>query len=107
MVEGPKFPTRKLSELIGTLLKPFLKHLKSYIRGSIDFLNKCGRNTDGNTVIATFDVVGLYTNIPHTFGMEVVRYFLLKYKEDIHPRFNIPLILESIDFIFKEQHLCL
>ena len=49
----------------------FDKHVKSYFRDSIDFLNKCDRNTDGNTVIATFDVVDLYTNIPHTFGMEV------------------------------------
>ena len=103
IVGGPKCPTRKLSELIDALLKPFLKHVKSYIRDSIDFLNKCDRNTDRNTVIATFDVVGLYTNIPHTFGMEAVRYFLLKYKEDIHPRFNIPFILESIDFILKNN----
>ena len=78
IVGGPKCPTRKLSELIDALLKPFLKHVKSYIGDSIAFLNKCDRNTDGNTVIATFDVVGLYTNIPHTFGMEAVRYFLLK-----------------------------
>ena len=55
------------------------------------------------TVIATFDVVGLYTNIPHTFGMEAVSYFLLKYKEDIHLRFNIPFILESIDFILQNN----
>ena len=104
-VGGPKCPTRKLSELIATLLKPFLKYVKSYIRDSIDFPNKCDRNTDGNTVIATFDVVGLYTNIPHTFGMEAVRYFLLKYKEDIHPRFNMPFVLESIDFILKNNTL--
>ena len=77
--------------------------MKSYIKDSIDFLNKCDRNTNGNTGIATFDVVGLYTNIPHTFGMEAVRYFLLKYKEDIPPRFNIPFILESIDFILKNN----
>ena len=80
----------------------FLKHVKSYIKHSTDFLNKCGRNTNGNTVIVIFDVVGPYTNISHTFGMEAVRYFLLKYKEDIHPRFNIPFILESIDFILKK-----
>ena len=40
IVGGPKCPTRKLSELIDALLKPFLKHLKSYIRDGIDFLNK-------------------------------------------------------------------
>ena len=61
------------------------------------------RDTDRNTVIATFDVVGLYTYIPHTFGMKAVRYFLLKYKEDIRPRFNVPFILESIDFISKSN----
>ena len=103
IVGGPKCPTRKLSELIDALLKPFLKHVKSYIRDSIDFIIKCDRNTDRNTVIATFNVVGLYTNTPHTFGMETVRYFLLKYKEDIHPRFNIPFILEPIDFILKNN----
>ena len=77
--------------------------MKSYIKDSIDFLNKCDRNTNGNTVIATFEVVGLYPNIPHTFGMEAVRYFLLKLKEDNHLRFNIPFILESIDFILKNN----
>ena len=35
--------------------------------------------------------------------MGAVRYFLLKYKEDIHSRFNIPFILESIDFILKSN----
>ena len=65
---GLSCPTRRLSELIDTLLKSFLKHVKIYIRGSIDFLNKCDRNTDGNTVIATFEPVGPCTNIPHTLG---------------------------------------
>ena len=59
IVGGPKCPTIKVSELIDALLKPFLKHVKRYIRDSIDFLNKCDKNSDGNTVIATFDVVGL------------------------------------------------
>ena len=76
---------------------------KATLENSIDFLNKCDRNTYENTAIAIFDLVGLYTNISHTFGMEAVRYFLLKYKEDIHPRFNIPFILESIDFILKNN----
>ena len=57
----------------------------------------------GSTVITTFDVVGLYANTRHTFGMEAVRYFLLKYKKDIHPRFNIPFVLELMDFILKNN----
>ena len=103
---GPKCPSRKFSDLIYTLLKPFLKHGKNYIRDSIYFLNKCDRNLDGNTVIPTFLVVCLYANIPHLFRLEVVRYFLLKYKDDFHPRFNITFLLESVGFILK-KHLFL
>ena len=55
------------------------------------------------TVIATFHVVGLHTNIPHTFRLEAVKYFLLKHEEYIHPRFNISFILESNDFILKNN----
>ena len=43
IVEGPKYPTRKLTELIHILLKPFLKHIKSYTRDRIDFSNKFTR----------------------------------------------------------------
>ena len=74
IVGQPKFLTTKTSELIDALLKHFLKHAKSYILDIINFLIKCGRNTDRNTVIATFDVTGLYTIIPHTFGIKAVRY---------------------------------
>lgn len=48
VVVGPKFPTRKLSQSIDILLQPFLKHGKSYIRDSINFLYECDRNTDEN-----------------------------------------------------------
>ena len=96
-----KCPTRKLNELIDTLLKLFLKKVKSYIWDSIYFFTKCDWNTGRNVVIVTFDAIGLYTNIPNAFGMKAIRYFLSKYKEDIHLGLNIPFILESTDFILK------
>ena len=37
IVGGPKCLTRKLSQLIDILLKPFLKHTKSFICDSLDF----------------------------------------------------------------------
>ena len=46
IVTGPKCSTRKLSQLIDILLKPFLKHIKNFIRDSLDFLIKCSRNVD-------------------------------------------------------------
>ena len=55
-------------------IKTFLKTCKK-----LHFLDKCYGKSDGKTVIATFDVVGIYTNIPHTFWLDAVRYFLLKH----------------------------
>ena len=37
IVGSPKCPTRKLSQLIDILLKPFLKHIKSFICDGLDF----------------------------------------------------------------------
>ena len=41
IVGGPKCPMRKLSQLIDILLKPLLKRIKSFIRDSLDYLDKC------------------------------------------------------------------
>ena len=81
IVRGPKCPTRKLSELIDASLKPFLKHVKSYIRNSKGFLNKCDRTTDRNS----------YCNFWRSRPIHK------------HPRFNIPFILVSVDFILKSN----
>ena len=44
----------KLEDLViflDTLIKPNLKHIKSYIQDSVDFLNKCPREVDLDTEI--------------------------------------------------------
>ena len=66
---GLNCPTRKLCQLIDMLLKPFLKHIKSYICNSLDFLNKCPRDVDDDTEIVAFDILSLYTSILHKFGL--------------------------------------
>ena len=58
------------------LLKLFLKCIKSFIRDSLDFLNKFPRDVDENTEIVVFDVISLYTSILHQFGLEAIDYFL-------------------------------
>ena len=40
-VSGPNCPARRLSNLVDILLKPFLIHIKSYIKDNLDFLAKC------------------------------------------------------------------
>ena len=72
IVAGPICPTRPLSNLIGILLKPFLLHVTSYVKDNLGFLSKCSRENYEDTLLVTFNMVNLYTNIPHTFGLEAL-----------------------------------
>ena len=54
------------------MLLKHLKHIKSFIHDSLDFLSKCLRDVDGDAEIVTFDVFGLYTTILHEFGLEII-----------------------------------
>ena len=61
---GPNSPTRRLSNLVDTLSKSFLIHIKSYIKGNLDFLAKSSRENKWDTILTTFDVVGLIQIYP-------------------------------------------
>ena len=78
IVSGPKCPTRKLSQLIDILLKRFCKRIKSRICDSFGFLNKCPRS---------------------------YRLFFTKYQEDLHTRFRKEFLLESENFVLKNNTL--
>ena len=82
-------------------MKLFLNTRKSYIRDRLDFLIRCSRNVDEYIEIVTFDVISLFTSIPHEFHFEVLNYFLTKYQEDLHQRFKKEFALESASFILK------
>ena len=79
---------RPLSSLTDILLKPFLIHLKSYFKDNFHFLSKCSREKYEDILLVTFDVVSLYTNIQHTFGLEALDYWLENHQESLHVRFN-------------------
>ena len=81
---GPKRPTRMISQLIDMLLKPFLKHIGRFIGDNLDSLIQCPRDVDEDTEIVTFGVISLYTSILHKFGFESLDYFLTRYQEDLH-----------------------
>ena len=105
IVRGPICPTRRRIYFLDTLLKPYLKHVKSYIRDNVDFLNKCPREVDPDTEIVTFDVTRLYTSIPHEYGLKDLGHFLTTFKEEMNPRFNNQFILDAADFILKNNSL--
>ena len=74
IVAGPSSPTHRLSNFIDLILKPPCKHVPSYMRDDLDFLNQIPEQIDKNTLLVSFDVVGLYTNIPHDLGLIAIEY---------------------------------
>ena len=74
-----------------------------FIRDSLGHLNKCPRDVDEDTEIVTFDVISLYASSPQ--DLEAIDYFLTKYEGDLHTRFRKEFVLESVNFILKNNAL--
>ena len=77
-IGGPNCPTRTHCYFLDTIVKSYLKDVKSYIRDSVDFLNKCPREADSDTKIVIFDVTSLYTSVPHEYGLKALCTYLCK-----------------------------
>ena len=110
ILAGPQSPTHRLSHLIDILLQPFLKHVQSYTKDTVHFLNKLPSTVNKDEILLTFDVVSLYTNISHDLGLKALRYWLEKYPGETG-RFTKEFILEATALIlhnnyfdFKDKH---
>ena len=88
MVGGPDCSTRPLSQLIDIILKPFLIHIKSYVKDNLDFLTRCYRKNNDSTTLVTFHVKNLYTSIPHNYGLEAISFRVEKHPDSLHSRFS-------------------
>ena len=49
-------------------------HLKSYIKTNLDFVAKCSWENKWDSILTTFDVVGLYSNISQVYYLEAIEY---------------------------------
>ena len=104
IVAGPTCPTQPLSDLLDKILKSFILHVKRYIRVNIDFLERCSRVNKENTILATFDVISLYTNIPYAYGLEALSYWIDKHPGNVHDRFSKQFVLESARLILENNN---
>ena len=94
-----------MSNFLDLILKPLTKHVKSNIKDNIEFLKTCKRNVTDDTVLVTFDVCSLYTNIPHEFGLRATEYFVSNYRQNINPRFTTEFVLEALSFILSNNSM--
>ena len=103
-IEGPACPTHRPSNLIHILLKPFIKHIGSYVRGDIDFLNHLPKHTGKCETFITSDIVSLYNNIPHDLGIEVLTFWLNRHPADLDQRYTKEFIIKSAKLILENNH---
>lgn len=90
--------TENISAYVDHFIKPMVTTLPSYIRDSVDLINslKSFNNLSDNTLLATFDVQSLYTNIPHDGGINALHHFLSLHHSENKPSIDCVLDLANI-----------
>lgn len=111
IIAGPASSTQRLSNMLDIILKPLCTKVTSYVRDDMDFLNYIPQTVPGDTILVTFDVSSLYTNIPHILGLEAIQYWLDKHPDQIDSRFSkefilagLKLVLENNTFLFDDEN---
>ena len=56
-------------------------------------------------ILTTFDVVRLYSNIPHEYGLEAIEYWLDNFPKSLHSQFSKEFVSESVKFILEKNNL--
>ena len=106
-------PTEKISQWVDEQLQPLVKELPSYVKDDNDLLRKIKNINDQHdlppgTLLVTWDVKSLYTNIPTNGGIEGCRYFLTTNGRSINVVNTIvnfiALILNCNIFRFGNSH---
>lgn len=103
IIGGPSSNTQRLSNLLDIILKPLCKMVPSFIRDDLDFLNYIPNSVNEGTLLVSFDVTSLYTNIPHELGIEAIKYWLEKHPEVINQRFPKEFIIEGLQVILENN----
>ena len=78
IVSANGHPTEHISEYVSNILNPLVSKLPSYIKDTTHFLNKLDSisTLPNDSLLVTLDVSSLYTNIPHTEGIQAARLHL-------------------------------
>ncbi|XP_070555267.1 uncharacterized protein [Ptychodera flava] len=110
MVSTINHPTQKISEYVDHYLQPLVSTPPSYIKDTTHFLQRIqnlGQVPKGS-ILATFDVTSLYTNIPIDEGIAACQKVLDKRTEQVPPTKTIirflKLILHNNNFTFNNSH---
>ena len=99
-------PTMNLSKWVDIQLQPLVKKLPSYLQDDNHFLKKINdinknQTLPPNSLLVTWDVKSLYTNIPHKEGLEALRITLDR--ENI-PSAKANTIIKLAELVLTSNH---
>ena len=104
IIAGTNAPTRHLSDLISDILHPIVATQTSYVKDDWDYLRKIPQKLDNKYKLFGCDIKSLYTSIPHDLGLKAIEYWITKCRHLIDSRFTNDFILESIEFLLKNNN---
>ena len=90
--------------MFSLILQTYLKHVNRYIKDTADFLVKSSTTASPETIIATFEVENLYTNIPYDLVLEAMKYWLENYPKELPTKISKNFILKGIKFILENNY---
>ena len=104
IVSGSGCPTEKISQLVDHFIGPIVPLSKSYVRDSTHLINILKDFTiQPRILLCTLDVTSLYTNIPHSEGIQSIKEMLAIHK----PPDTLPhnsYIIELLKLVLTNNH---
>jgi len=85
-------------------LKLLIPNISSHCRDTFQFLNSLPKTIEDDVSFITFDVVSLYTNIPHDLGYRAIDYWIENYEDSIPIRFNKNMILNGLKLVLERNY---
>ena len=100
-----------MSNFIDILLQPYTKYIKSCIKDTKEFLQKLPHEIHKDSILVSFDVESLYSNISHELGLDAITFWTNKHPSEFPSRISnafvlegIKLVLENNSFHFNDAH---
>ncbi|OOY72080.1 GIY-YIG nuclease family protein [Solemya velum gill symbiont] len=101
IVAGPESETQRLSHFLDLILKPICEKIPSFVRDDMDFLNHIPPEVPDSTILASFDVTSLYTNIPHDLGLTAANFWIEKHRDLVDRRFKTDFLLSALQIVLE------
>ena len=105
IVAGPSCETHRISYLLDVLLKPYVDKVQSYIRDTIDFLNTIPEKVNTESILVSFDVTNLYSNIPHELGLAAIEHWIHRFPNLLNDIFPKEFVLKSLKLILENNFM--